>query len=400
MFFLRTVKRGMSPVKCGQNDFSSNSFPLLQPRSSDPFGFELSCDNAANPPSVTAPATQAKPRKFFKSRASEETITKTEITHQPLPPVPFVDHTMFVEPLLPLSTYSPPSLLTSQNSRRARGRPRGSRNLGPNKSASPSSSSPAKATGAAGPTRGAGRGRQRSRSSRLVRGQTGGSGRGKRKRHQWEESEDEEDHVSSEEEEEEEMLEHPQLQMEQVHDHSQLEQVKVRVEETMEMDGEDEDGVLSPEDAVWPLDEAVSNNGWQDSGAVAEDAEEKRPIKLRIIRRNDTDAFVSKVDDPTLIGDYSGAVKKVEDYVPVAVPVVAPVVAPATVVAAPSAEALPMATEAMLERASPVMKLEHAYPAAVIDYNAGDALHGRLVFQEEHEVTLVTWLPLVDLERP
>ena len=171
--------------------------------------------------------------------------------------------------------YESPSSKTQV--KRGRGRPRGSRNTSPRGSAPSTIKS---ATGRGGP-------RGRRRSNRAVRGQHG-IGRGKRKRPEWEESESEEEVLSSEPEE----LEH--FEPSQATNAEPMEQ-EVEEEEEGEVEGEEEEGEGETEEGQ---EEEEENS--EDPFEQKDFEEPKPPIKLRIIRRNDTNAFVSKVGIETI----------------------------------------------------------------------------------------------------
>nr|CAG4646816.1 EOG090X017M [Megafenestra aurita] len=153
-----------------------------------------------------------------------------------------------------LAYTSPTSKLTTK---RGRGRPKGTRTTCPR--------GPTTATYKPSPGRGATtRGRRRAKGNRTIRGHQS-VGRGKRKRSQWEnesESEEEEETASSE-------LEEPA---------ASLGEIGLYEEEEQE------------------TEEQENKNGAESFDELESKEEPKPPIKLRIIRRNDTDAFVSKVD--------------------------------------------------------------------------------------------------------
>ena len=225
---------------------------------------------------------QPKPRKFFKSRATEDTSKNPQSVQNPsIIASSYVDfslnHTDHLGSGLPSVAgsvgYLSPTYKTPANKiplKRGRGRPKGSRNTSPRSTAV---NTYTKAVGVT-PGRGAPRGRRRSKGNRTIRGQQA-SGRGKRRRPEWEQSE-------SEQEEEEEPLSSDDVD-------EQEEPASQAVEE--EEDLEEKEG-------------EENKNGDTEHYADEEDNKEELkpseiakppPIKLRIIRQNDTNAFVSKV---------------------------------------------------------------------------------------------------------
>lgn len=260
------AKRGLSPVKCvpGEYGFSHTTASSLS-SGIDAFNFESGINSGS---AVNGP-TQPKPRKFFKSRATEDT-SKNSISVQNPSSHSYGDFPMITSDNVASSIhatasvgYFSPSSKTSMNKtppKRGRGRPKGSRNTSPRSSAV-NTYKPA----AVNPGRGASRGRRRSKGNRTVRGQQV-SGRGKRRRPEWEQSESEEEDAASSDGDEQE------------------EQPTSQVEENVEEEEEEDEEELS------------NKNGSEHCADEEENKKEpKPPIKLRIIRQNDTNAFVSKV---------------------------------------------------------------------------------------------------------
>lgn len=251
----------MSPVKCLPVDYGMGTQTSTVLNSGiDAFSFDPGVNSTASCPA------QPKPRKFFKSRATEDvTKNSSNVQNSSLHPscVDFpLNHGEIqsganlypavsggVGYLSP--TYTSPTLKTS--TKRGRGRPKGTRITSPRGSAT--------ATYKPNPGRGGtARGRRRAKGNRTGRGQQSG-GRGKRKRPQWEgesESEEEDEAVSSE-----------------------LEEPTASAVEAEEEEQESE--------------ELENKNGEEYCDEIESKEEPKPPIKLRIIRRNDTNAFVSKV---------------------------------------------------------------------------------------------------------
>lgn len=256
----------MSPVKCFPSDFG------VSPQNSSGLNSGInafSFENATN--STATCSTQPKPRKFFKSRAAEDPTKNTSSYQNSSLHSSCVDFPLNhgevhsganiypatssgVGYLSPPAYTSPTSKLTTK---RGRGRPKGTRTTCPR--------GPTTATYKPSPGRGATtRGRRRAKGNRTIRGHQS-VGRGKRKRSQWEnesESEEEEETASSE-------LEEPA---------ASLGEIGLYEEEEQE------------------TEEQENKNGAESFDELESKEEPKPPIKLRIIRRNDTDAFVSKVD--------------------------------------------------------------------------------------------------------
>lgn len=271
-------KRGMSPVKCLPVDYGVTSHTSTGLSSGiDAFNFEPGANSTTNCPA------QPKPRKFFKSRATEDVTKATANVQNPSILTSCVDYPLNhgeilsganlypavsggVGYLSPTYT-SPTSKLTTK---RGRGRPKGTRTTSPRGSSTATSYKPNAARGATP------RGRRRVKSNRSVRGQQAG-GRGKRKRAKWEgESE------SEEEEEEEEAVS------------SELEEP---IASAKEVEPEEEEENQEDEEENQEDEELESKNGLDCLDSSKEEC--KPPIKLRIIRRNDTNAFVSKVGTET-----------------------------------------------------------------------------------------------------
>ncbi|XP_059351201.1 protein wings apart-like isoform X2 [Daphnia carinata] len=262
-------KRGMSPIKCIPVEYGLASHTSTALNTGlDAFNFETGVNTTTN---CTA---QPKPRKFFKSRAVED-VTKNPSNVQnssqssncidyPSNHGEILGNTNFypassggVGYLSPTYT-SPTSKITTK---RGRGRPKGARVSSPRGSAAVTSYKPNPGRGVAP------RGRRRVKNNRSVRGQQS-SGRGKRKRAKWEgESESEEEEVEEEEDAANSELEEP---LTLVREADLEEEEEIQEEEKMER-----------------------NNGVENLNDSKEEC--KPPIKLRIIRRNDTNAFVSKV---------------------------------------------------------------------------------------------------------
>jgi len=273
----KTAKRGGSPVKCFQSDYvnTNSQIPNSGSSANSAYSFESKSEGSTE----NVPALP-KPRKFFKSRATEDSSkavasggsASRSVKGSAALSNSFPDYHMnntefssssnvyaasgnvgYISP-----TYSASS--SKSPAKRGRGRPRGSRTTSPRGSLG--SSKPVT-------TRGASRGRRRS--GRSVRGQQG-AGRGKRKRQEWEQSESEEDVVSSEPEDFEPKPSYS-YPAEQVMEEAEEE------EEEEEEDEEEENG-----------DEHLT-----EMNETSVEEPPKPPIKLRIIRRNDSDGFVSKV---------------------------------------------------------------------------------------------------------
>lgn len=198
IFFL--AKRGGSPVKCFQSDYVSTNAQVSN-SANNAYSFEAKSEGSTeNIP------LQPKPRKFFKSRATEDSskavvsgsnasrgVKGTAVLSNSFPDYHLNNaefsssssvyagsgNVGYISPTYSSSTSKSPA-------KRGRGRPKGSRTTSPRGSSKAS-------TG-----RGTSRGRRRA--GRSVRGQQG-AGRGKRKRQEWEQSESEEDLVSSDPEE-------------------------------------------------------------------------------------------------------------------------------------------------------------------------------------------------------
>lgn len=247
----------MSPVKCLPVDYGvmTHASSVLH-SGADAFSFD-SGTNSANCPA------QLKPRKFFKSRAADD-VAKPSSNIQNASSLPnCVEYPSNIEVcgstnLFPgssgnvgyLSTsYTSPSAKTTK---RGRGRPKGTRTSSPRGTTSVvAKSNPGRSTTT--------RGRRRAKGNRSIRGQP--SGRGKRKRPQWEGESEEEESASSE-------MDEPTA--------------------TVEVDPEQEDDN--------GVHEQIEKKNGTESDEVECKEEPKPPIKLRIIRRNDTNAFVSEVD--------------------------------------------------------------------------------------------------------
>jgi len=273
----------MSPVKCLPVDYGMTSHMSTGLSSGiDAFSFEPGANNTTNCPA------QPKPRKFFKSRATEDVTKTTTNVQNPSLLSNCVDYPLNHGEILSganlypavsggvgyLSpTYTSPT--SKVTTKRGRGRPKGTRTASPRGSSTTTSYKPNAARGATP------RGRRRVKSNRSVRGQQSG-GRGKRKRAKWEgESE-------SEEEEEEEEAVSSELE-EPVASAKEAEPDEEEEEENQEYrDENQEDEEENQED-----EELESKNGLDCLDNSREEC--KPPIKLRIIRRNDTNAFVSKV---------------------------------------------------------------------------------------------------------
>lgn len=264
----KTGKRGMSPVKCLPVEYGLTSHTSTALNTGlDAFNFEPGVNTTTN---CTA---QPKPRKFFKSRAVEDVTKNTSNVQNSSQSSNFVDYPSNHGEILGSANFYPASsggvgylspTYTSPTSKtttkRGRGRPKGARVTSPRGSAVATSYKPNPGRGVAP------RGRRRVKNNRSVRGQQSG-GRGKRKRAKWEgESESE-----GEEEEEEEEAEAEAA-------NSELEEPLTLVRET-DLDEKEE--------------KLERNNGVDSLNDSKEEC--KPPIKLRIIRRNDTNAFVSKV---------------------------------------------------------------------------------------------------------
>ena len=257
----------MSPVKCLPLDYGIVNQPSSVLNSGiDAFSFE----SGANSNSASSCPTQPKPRKFFKSRATEDATKNSSGVQNASQLSSCVDYPPNIGEihsganLYPAASggvgylspnYTSPTSKTP--TKRGRGRPKGTRTASPRGSTTATyKPSPAKSTTSRGR-------RGRAKSGRSVRGQQS-SGRGKRKRPEWEgesESEEEEEAVNSE-------LEEP-------------------IASVAEADVEEEE-----DDQI---EEIESKNGTENCEEVESKEEPKPPIKLRIIRRNDTNAFVSKV---------------------------------------------------------------------------------------------------------
>lgn len=274
----------MSPVKCLPVDYGMASHTSTGLNSGvDAFSFDPGANSTTNCP------VQPKPRKFFKSRAAED-VTKTTSNVQNASLLSnCVDYPLNHGEILSganlypavsggvgyLSpTYTSPT--SKVTLKRGRGRPKGTRTTSPRGSSTAASYKPNSARGATP------RGRRRVKSNRSVRGQQSG-GRGKRKRAKWEgesesEEEEEEDAASSE-------LEEPVLSAREVEpdDEEENQEDKEEIQQDEEENQEDE--------------ELESKNGLDCLSNSKEEC--KPPIKLRIIRRNDTNAFVSKVGTET-----------------------------------------------------------------------------------------------------
>jgi len=266
-----TAKRGLSPVKCMPGDYGFSSTTASSIGSGiDAFNFEsgVTSGSVANCP------TQPKPRKFFKSRATEDTSKNASSVQNPsshsyvdFPMITSDNITSNIHAAASVGYLSPPSktLMNKTPPKRGRGRPRGSRNTSPRSSAV-NTYKPA----AVNPGRGAPRGRRRSKGNRTIRGQQG-SGRGKRRRAEWEQSESEEEDAASSDGEDQEV------------------KLPSHAEENVEEEEEEEE----------EEDEELSNKNGSEQCVEEEEnkpeEEPKPPIKLRIIRQNDTNAFVSKV---------------------------------------------------------------------------------------------------------
>ena len=267
-------------MKCLPVDYGSHTSTGLN-SGVDAFSFEPGANSTTNCPA------QPKPRKFFKSRAAED-VTKSTSNVQnasllsncadyPLNHGEILSGTNLypavsggVGYLSPTYT-SPTSKLTTK---RGRGRPKGTRTTSPRGSSTTSSYKPNSTRGVTT------RGRRRVKSNRSVRGQQS-SARGKRKRAKWEgesESEDEEEEVSSE-------LEEPVLSAREAEPDDEGE------------NHEDKDENQEDEEENQEDEELGSKNGLNCLDNIKEEC--KPPIKLRIIRRNDTNAFVSKVGTET-----------------------------------------------------------------------------------------------------
>lgn len=250
----------------------------------DAFSFESGSGTNSQPPNGAA---IPKPRKFFKSRGAEDTGKNATGTtqHSSLNQNLYSDcsalHSENPGGEFPYSAagassvgYSSPTYtapVSKAQGKRGRGRPRGSR----------SSTSPRRSAATAikpSPARGAPRGRRRGKGSRAARGQPG-SGRSKRKRAQWEESEteEEEEALSSEQDEQE---EEAAVENQSYPVHSE----EIGRDEPEDDDNEEED----EEEEEQEKSHAVKTDEEKEQPAMP-------PIKLRIIRRNDTTAFVSKV---------------------------------------------------------------------------------------------------------
>jgi len=260
---------------------SNSNTPVIAPHHSgvDTFSFESGGGNSL----ATNSPVQPRPRKFFKSRGTEDTSKNVAVTASSNSSVglnsyseyPISHHSenlggenLYTGGASSVGYISPSytSPTAKAPGKRGRGRPRGSR----------SSASPRRATTATQkttPARGAPRGRRRGRGNRSVRGQQG-AGRGKRKRAQWEESESEEEAVSSD-------LDEPDEEPE----------LTAPIEPADE--DQDDDGQEDEEEEEEAEEDAIENK----NGHGAEEEPPKPPIKLRIVmnRRNDTAPFVTKV---------------------------------------------------------------------------------------------------------
>ncbi len=261
----------MSPVKCLPIDYGiGNQTSTVLSSTVDAFSFET----GTNSTTTTTCPTQPKPRKFFKSRATEDATKNSSNVQNASQISSLADYPSnlgeihsganlysaasggvgYLSP-----TYASPS--SKIPPKRGRGRPKGTRTTSPRGSTT-TTYKPSPARGATSRGR-----RGRAKTGRSIRGQPS-SARGKRKRPQWEgESESEE-----EEEEEEEAAS------------SELEEPEAPVPEA---DPEEEE----------QADEEEGKNGMEEEEEEETQSKEepKPPIKLRIIRRNDTNAFVSKV---------------------------------------------------------------------------------------------------------
>lgn len=270
-----SAKRGMSPVKCLPVDYGMpNQISTVMNSSLDAFSFDSGANSGATIPSVP------RPRKFFKSRATEDvaknpaslssssSLQLSNCVDYPLNQGEVHSGANFGGGIGYLSpTYTSPTAKTP--AKRGRGRPKGTKTVSPRGVASNRTNSARGAT--------TGRGRRRGRNNRTVRGQAGG--RGKRKRPQWEGESEEEEEPEQEPEEEDEP-----------------EQEEEQEEETAgsELDEPMVSAVDPDEEEQAGTDDFLNKNGSDGVDGIKEEA--KPPIKLRIIRRNDTDAFVSKVD--------------------------------------------------------------------------------------------------------
>lgn len=268
------AKKGVSPVKCLPGDYGASNLittPAVLSSGNDAFSFEAGINSAT----VSAAPLQPKPRKFFKSRGSDDlakgaassqnaSVNSNAYTDYPTRQTDNVGsenlnlyastagNVGYISP-----TYSSPA--NKASGKRGRGRPRGSR----------SSASPRRSTTGVVPkpasTRGTSRGKRRNKTNRSVRGQHG-AGRAKRKRAQWEESESEEEEEAAS---------------------SEMEEPEEELGEAVENEPVDEENDNDEEE----------EETWEHNGAerYPEEDKPKPPIKL-IIRRNDAAAFVSKVE--------------------------------------------------------------------------------------------------------
>ena len=288
-----SVKCGISPVKCLQTDYSNVKNPPSG-GAADPFGFDSTFEGSTvvNSTTATVVPTQPKPRKFFKSRGSEDTAKNTSVAQtfaqtpsesvfSTLPTNVRNTENLYGNSYSSNTTaaYSSPTTYSPQSKtgKRGRGRPRGSKNTSPR-----SAALGRQAASTSTVTRGSrGRGR-RGKGGRPARGS--GAGRGKRKRQEWEESESEDQGPSSEEEMEEEEIDYGAQQFQPQ-------------QPTWEDEGAAADDDAEEEEDAAVETEADVDEGVQDekNGHKEEEEPFKPPIKLRIIRRNDTNAFVSKV---------------------------------------------------------------------------------------------------------
>nr|CAG4640633.1 EOG090X017M [Eulimnadia texana] len=241
---------GKTAVKRPSSDSVSSPVGLSTSplESKDPFSLDIA-DQAVT-------VQQPKPKKFFKSRANEDS---NKLVSKPISSlgvsVALVDQRTTADEL----ESSPVSLKTraypgASPGKRGRGRPRGSRGgLSRSSSHSPVSKSSS--------ARGSPRRRGRPPGTRGSRGASG-AGRGKKKKQPWEDSDSEEAESAEE-------------------------------DELYNSNVQEEEDAASEEEEM-PKDEPLSTDHSPD------DLDCKKPIKLKLIRRSDSDGFVTRVDESKL----------------------------------------------------------------------------------------------------